>query len=237
MCPNRLRHRAAPRATLADWVESVKADPMLRFSLKSADVILVCQRIALTLAGSALTMNAFASVPEDVFVAADGAAASANKASEFVRGKHEELQGALKASKEPKSDPKLLAIFDAMLDYEALTRDSLGAEWDALTPEQRTEFGGILKQLIQKSYRKNLSDTSGYEVQYVGVDDSAEGAVVKTLAQNKVNKREKPLGINYVVSSTASGFKVRDVVTDEVSLVGNYRNQFKRIIKRRASPA
>jgi phospholipid transport system substrate-binding protein len=70
-------------------------------------------------------------------------------------------------------------------------------------------------------------------VQYVGVDGAEDGTVVKTLAQNKVNKREKPLGINYVVSSTAAGFKVRDVVTDEVSLVGNYRTQFKRIIKKK----
>lgn len=204
---------------------------MLRLSRKSVGVFVVCQQVALTMATAALATEG-PSVPGS-FAAADGNASSGSKAAEFVRGKHEELQGALKVSKEPKSDPKLLAIFDAMLDYDALTRDSLGAEWDGLNPEQRAEFGAILKQLIQKSYRKNLSDTSGYEVQYVGVDGAEDGTVVKTLAQNKVNKREKPLGINYVVSSTAAGFKVRDVVTDEVSLVGNYRTQFKRIIKKK----
>jgi phospholipid transport system substrate-binding protein len=207
---------------------------MLKSSRKYVVVTTICQLI-----GGAFCSLAVASpsgLDNGEFAAADGSSPANDKAAEFVRGKHQELQGALKASKEPKSDPKLLAIFDAMLDYDALTRDSLGSDWEALTPDQRTEFGGILKQLIQKSYRKNLSDTSGYEVQYTGVDEGADGAVVKTLAQNKANKREKPLGINYVVSTTAAGLKVRDVVTDEVSLVANYRSQFKRVIKKKGFP-
>lgn len=204
---------------------------------RSSVVVLVCQQVVLTTVGAAFARSAPSEENGYVFAAADGSAAAPNdKATEFVRSKQEELQSAMKASKDPKTDPKLLAIFDAMLDYDALTRDSLGSEWDTLTPDQRVEFGGILKQLIQKSYRKNLSDTSGYEVQYVGVDQGGEGAVVKTLAQNKGNKREKPIAINYVVSSTSARLKVRDVVTDDVSLVGNYRNQFKRIIKKKGFP-
>lgn len=184
---------------------------------------------------SGAAANALPETARTEFAAAAGGEASStsSKAAEFVRGKHGELQSALKASKDPKTDPKLLAIFDAMLDYDALTRDSLGDEWEGLTAEQQTEFGSILKQLIQKSYRKNLTDTSGYDVQYTGADEGPKGTIVKTVAQNKANKREKPLGINYVVSTTTAGFKVRDVVTDDVSLVGNYRSQFKRIIKKK----
>lgn len=209
-----------------------KAMVMSRSSRKSVGVALVCGMATFALCGAA----AAGVSPETLgteFAAAAGGEASASKAAEFIRVKHQELQSALKASKDPKTDPKLLAIFDAMLDYDALTRDSLGDEWDGLTPEQQSEFASILKQLIQKSYRKNLTDTSGYEVQYTGADEGSKGTIVKTVAQNKANKREKPLGINYVVSTTTGGFKVRDVVTDDVSLVGNYRSQFKRIIKKK----
>jgi phospholipid transport system substrate-binding protein len=200
-------------------------------SLKFRVAIIVSQGLLLGLPGAAVA--GIDTAPGGVFAAADGTPPASAKAAEFVRAKQEDLQAALKASKDPKTDPKLLAIFDAMLDYDALTRDSLGTEWDGLESGQRQEFAAILKQLIQKSYRKNLSDTSGYQVQYTGVVETPEGAVVKTLAQNKANKREKALGINYVVSTTSGGFKVRDVVTDEVSLVGNYRNQFKRIMKKK----
>jgi phospholipid transport system substrate-binding protein len=164
---------------------------------------------------------------------ATGLAASGQSATDFVKKKHDDLQAAMKAAKDPKSDPTLLAIFDTMLDYDAIAQDSLDGEWDALNEAQRAEFSGLLKQLVQKSYRKNLRDPSAYAVEYTSTAESPKGIVVKTLAKNKANKREKALGINYLVASTASGLKIRDVVTDDVSLVGNYRSQFKRMLKKR----
>lgn len=155
------------------------------------------------------------------------------EASDFVRKKHDELQAAVKAAKDPKTDPKLLSVFDSMLDYEALSKDSLGDEWSSLNDAQRAEFSSVLKQLVQKSYRKNLRDPSDYTVQYLGTEANPNGTLVKTTAQSKTNKREKPLAINYVVGETSQGLKVRDVITDEVSLVANYRSQFKRMLKKK----
>lgn len=154
-------------------------------------------------------------------------------ATEFVRKKHDELQAAVKVAKDPKTDPKLLGIFETMLDYESLSRDSLGDDWSSLTPPQQAEFSGILKQLVQNSYRKNLRDPSNYAVSYTDTEPSERGTLVKTLVQSKANKREKPLAIEYVVVETSGALKVRDVITDGVSLVANYRNQFKRMLKKR----
>lgn len=154
-------------------------------------------------------------------------------ATDFVRRKHDELQAAVKASKDPKTDTKVLAIFDAMFDYSALARDSLGTEWDGLSDPQKAEFTKVLKQLVEKSYRKNLRDPSNYSVQYLGTEPAPDGTVVKTTAQSKTNKREKPLSINYVVGTTDQGHRVRDVITDEVSLVANYRSQFKKVLKKK----
>lgn len=154
-------------------------------------------------------------------------------ATDFVRKKHEDLVAAMKAAADPKTDPKLLAVFDTMLDYEALSRDSLGTEWDGLTEAQRTDFSALLKQLVQNSYRKNLRDPADFAVQYLGAQAAAAGTVVKTQVQSRTNQRERPLAIDYLVGSTAQGLKIRDVVTDEVSLVANYRSQFKRMLKKR----
>lgn len=154
-------------------------------------------------------------------------------ASDFVRKKHDELVAAVKAAKDPKTDTKVLAIFDTMFDYDALARDSLDSEWGNLNDEQKAEFSRMLKQLVEKSYRKNLRDPSSYAVQYLGTESVANGTLVKTTAQSKNNKREKPLSINYVVSTTSQGHRVRDVITDEVSLVANYRSQFKKVLKKK----
>lgn len=164
---------------------------------------------------------------------ATAAAENGPSAKEFVRKKHDELQTAVKTAKDPKTDPKLLAIFDTMLDYDAISKDSLAGEWEGLDDGQRAEFSALLKQLVQKSYRKNLRDPADFSVEYTGAEESSQGVLVRTLAQNKANKREKALGIDYLVSMTKDGLKIRDVITDQVSLVGNYRSQFKRMLKKR----
>lgn len=181
---------------------------------------------ASALIGSCPAVAVAQGAPPAAMLAVDG-----KEASDFVRKKHEELRAAVKAAKDPKTDPKLLAIFDSMLDYDALSHDSLGKEWDGLTDAQRAEFSSVLKQLVQTSYRKNLQDTSDYVVEYLGAEPGPSGMLVKTSAQSKLKKREKALDIDYVVSSTGQGLKVRDIITAEVSLVANYRSQFKRMLK------
>lgn len=199
---------------------------MLRNVWKRWSVVLVSGQLSMI---AAIPAVAFA----DAAPPASGLSDSGQAASDFVRKKHDELQAAVKAAKDPKTDAKVLAIFDAMFDYDALARDSLGSEWDGLKDAQRVEFSGVLKQLVEKSYRKNLRDPSNYSVQYLGTEPDPNGTLVKTTAQSKLNKREKPLGINYVVGTTSQGHKVRDVITDEVSLVGNYRSQFKKVLKKK----
>src|SRR5687767_9603065 len=86
----------------------------------------------------------------------------------FVSGLHRELLSAIKASKDPKSDPKLMAIFDRTLDYAYLTNETLGKNGASLTPEQRAAYADVLKRLVQASYRRNLKDPSGFDVEYTG---------------------------------------------------------------------
>lgn len=154
-------------------------------------------------------------------------------ATRFVEQKQQELQQAIRNSKDIKSDPKLLAIFDSMLNYDRLTQEALKQHWDEMTPEQRTEITSLLKQLVQNSYRKNLRDPSSYGIEYLGERPAKDGTLVQTRTSNKKNPREKPLSIDYVVQQEGGRWMVHDVVTDGVSLVRNYRRQFSRIVKKK----
>ena len=154
-------------------------------------------------------------------------------ATRFVEQKQRELQQAIRVSKDTKSDPKLLAIFDSMLNYDRLTHEALKQHWDEITPEQRVEVTSLLKQLVQNSYRKNLRDPGNYGIDYLGEHSAKDGTLVQTRTSNKKNPREKPLSIDYVVEQVGGRWLVHDVVTDGVSLVRNYRRQFSRIIKKK----
>ncbi len=165
-------------------------------------------------------------------VAVPGVAWAGNDPKAFIERMHSELQVAIKASSNPKTDPKLLEIFDRTLDYDYLTTNTLGKHAGGLTPEQRSEFDNVFRELVRTSYRKNLRDPSGYQVQYTGAQPNDGAFLVTTVTVNQKNKREKPLNVDYRVGRKGNTLLVQDVVTSGVSLVRNYRSQFGRIIKR-----
>ncbi len=52
------------------------------------------------------------------------------------------------------------------------------------------------------------------------------------MARNTKKSHEEPIGIDYVVHQVDGKWLIRDIVTEGSSLVINYRNQFRRTIKK-----
>lgn len=154
--------------------------------------------------------------------------AFATPGEDFIRARHNELTTLLKQSKSEKID----AIFDETLDYDSLARESLKDYWDSQTPEDRAEFQRLLKQLVRNAYRRNLKKTLGYDIEYKGSGEGASGEIVRTVAKSRTNQREEPISVDYVVKQVNGKWRIQDIVTEGSSLVGNYRNQFRKIIKK-----
>jgi len=154
--------------------------------------------------------------------------AAADTAQSFVRERQTELTALVKGS----DSKKIETVFDAILDYDALAQGSLRDRWATLSDAEKKDFQEVLKQLVQRAYRKNLDRTLGYDVRFEGESKEAESFVVKTVAQNKGNAREEPIAIDYVVHRVGNVWRIRDIVTEGSSLVGNYNQQFNRIIKK-----
>jgi phospholipid transport system substrate-binding protein len=173
-----------------------------------------------------LTAGAFVTAPA---WAESGDHAAARR---FMQERHAALTAAMRKSGDPKTNPELLRLLDGMLDYDHFVRQSLGKSWDSLSAAQREQFASVLQGLIRASYRRSLRDITGYDIAYTGESDADDGVLVATVASDPKKKRSEPLRIDYVVAKTSAGQKVRDIVTGGVSLVGNYRKQFARIIKR-----
>lgn len=153
-------------------------------------------------------------------------------AEQFIKGKHDELSVILKAGKSADQESRIAKVFDTMLDYQTLAEESLRDHWGALNDAQRREFSDILRQLVQKAYRRNLDKTLGYNVAYQGQLAGDTGTVVQTVASNRTNAREEPVSVDYVVRSNQGTWLVVDIVTEGSSLVKGYRSQFNRIIKK-----
>lgn len=163
--------------------------------------------------------------------------AFAGPASDAVKSKQTALIGLIKAGGAD-SQKKIDAVFDEMLDYNALAEASLGSEWAARSDAEKAQFTDLLKQLSRKAYEKNLKKILDFDIDYIGEDADGAATVVKTKAKKKGgDAREEPLEIGFKVVTKGGAWKVVDLVTEGVSLVGSYRSQFTKIIKKDGFPA
>lgn len=170
-----------------------------------------------------------------VFALALGVApalAFAGPATDVVKAKQTALFDLLKAATPDQT--KIGTLFDEMLDYDALAKASLGDAWGPLTDAQKKDFTGLLKQLVQKAYERNLKKTLNFNIEYVSEDKASDGSfLVKTKAVHKTDKREAPIAIHFKLADKGGGkFKVVDIVTEDVSLVDSYKGQFTKVIKK-----
>jgi phospholipid transport system substrate-binding protein len=161
--------------------------------------------------------------------------AFAGPATDVVKAKQESLRDLLKQST-PESQKKIAAIFDDVLDYEGLAQASLGAEWAARSDAEKAQFSELLKQLVRRAYERNLKKTLNFLIEYVGEETKGSAVIVKTKAISKTNAREEPIELNYKLVQKGGKWLTQDIITEGVSLVGSYRSQFTKIIKKDGFP-
>lgn len=168
-------------------------------------------------------------------LAATEARAQSGEARQFLERRHEALMQILRNA--PKTDAararrdaKLDQMLSSLLDYEELSRRSLGPHWKRRSADERRTFTGLLEKLVERSYKRNLEQTMSYRVRYMTGQASDDGTLVRTEARSKKNPRAPAVSIDYHLHRVDGQWRVYDVVTDGVSMVRNYRNQFNRII-------
>ena len=165
-------------------------------------------------------------------VAQDAAAAQT-----FLRGRHDAVKQIMqRTARTPAAiaqrKTQLTAALGELLDYTELAHRSLGPDESRATPAQRAEFTTLLRQLVERSYQKNLESTVDYAIRYVGAAGQPTNVTVRTMAKSRTNGREPEISIDYSIHQVGGAWRVFDVATDGVSLVRSYRESFHRIIAR-----
>ncbi len=157
--------------------------------------------------------------------------AEAAKAERFIRTKHNKVRAVLRKPDTPKRADDLTVLLGEFLDYDRLTRLSLDKEWNKRSPRERQHFVSLLRQLVERQYQRNMESTLEYKVKWVGTEPIETGVKVKSSARSVKKKRQPPVAIDYSMSPAGKEWKVFDIFTDEVSLVKNYKRQFRRVIR------
>jgi phospholipid transport system substrate-binding protein len=161
-------------------------------------------------------------------------AAYAGPATDVVKAKQTTLYELIKS---PGNQAKINTTLDEVLDHQALAEGSLGSEWNVRTDAEKAQFSDLLKQLVRRSYERNIKKTVNYDIEYIGETEKNAQVIVKTKAVSKTDKRADPVEIDYTLAQKDGKWRIVDIKTDGVSLVSSYRSQFTKIVKKDGFPA
>jgi phospholipid transport system substrate-binding protein len=149
----------------------------------------------------------------------------------FVKAADAEVQRILQ-TKEVTSE-KLAARADEFIDFVELARRALGKEWAGLTKKQQDEFSSTMKGVLRASYaQKAIGDgRGGATIEYGAELVEGNEATVATTLQLKEDKL--PVVYKLFRGDPKASWKIYDVITDDVSLVTTYNDQFRQVIAKK----
>jgi len=134
------------------------------------------------------------------------------------------LQG--QTNKEVK-EKKIEAVADQMFDYVALSKLTLGRSWREFNSDQRKEFVHLYREILEKAYMDRILS---YTDEKVVFDKETMLSKRKAEVQTRIITKSAEIPINYKVYLKNGQWRVYDVVIEGISLIKNYRTQFREIL-------
>jgi phospholipid transport system substrate-binding protein len=123
---------------------------------------------------------------------------------------------------------KIRSIVNEIFDYTELSRRTLGREWTKFNAQQQNEFVKLFGDLLEKTYADKLLSYSNEKVVFdkesMLREDQAE------VTSNILTADGKKIPLDYRMIRKEAGWRVYDVIIEGISLVKNYRDQFRDIL-------
>jgi len=122
---------------------------------------------------------------------------------------------------------RIRSISEKMFDYTELSKRTLAKNWDTLNPDQQKEFTRLYRSLLEDAYADKILSYSDEKI----VFNKEVPLTEKTREiQSAVLRKNGEIPIYYRVVLKGGTWKVYDVIIEGVSLISNYRSQFREIL-------
>jgi phospholipid transport system substrate-binding protein len=111
------------------------------------------------------------------------------------------------------------------VDFERMTRLSVGPGWRSATPEQRQALIREFRTYVLRTYSGALSHVTDHQVKMrpYRAEPGATDVLVRTQVAPSAGD---PIQLDYRLGKTDSGWKIYDVTILGVSMVETFRNSF-----------
>lgn len=116
-------------------------------------------------------------------------------------------------------------------DFERITRSAVGKDWTKATPAQQKVLVSEFQEVLVRTYAKALLKYTGEDIVYESAKPGTRDGTVVVPTQVRA-PGAPPIPIDYRLHKLSGQWKVYDVVIENVSLISNYRGQFRTAIGR-----
>ena len=120
------------------------------------------------------------------------------------------------------------AVATRLFDFVELSKRTLGLNWNGFSPDQRKTFVQLYRSILEETYVERITAYSDDErisfVKEVPLSDTTAEVQTSVLAKGG------EVAINYRLIRKDGEWRVYDVVVEGVSLIANYRSQFREIL-------
>lgn len=150
---------------------------------------------------------------------------------ELVRVTSEQMQKTLSANREmlKKNPDAIIGLVDEIVvpkfDFVRISAWILGKHWRRATPEQRGRFIKEFQDMLLNTYASAILEYTEFTITFNPLR-MKEGdrivmvrSIIKQPGANSIN-------LDYRMFNGKQGWKVIDILVDNVSLVANYRSSF-----------
>ena len=164
----------------------------------------------------------FASEGPDVFLKN-----SVKEISEFISENKDSLD-----SDENYLRTKVDELVIPKLDIELMSKIVLGKKnWTSMNPILRMKFQQAFRSLMVKTYMKSLTSFDGEKIKFLPYKKGKRPDIARVKSVYLLNEGE--LSVNYSLKLNKSAeWKVYDININGISLIKNYRSDFKSHIER-----
>lgn len=124
-------------------------------------------------------------------------------------------------------EQKIMAAAEKLFDFVELSKRTLGLNWNKFTPEQRKEFVELYKTILKDAYVDKITAYTDEKINFTKEVSLSETTIE---VQSTIVAKTADVPVYYRVIKKGSEWKVYDVVIEGVSLISNYRTQFREIL-------
>ena len=123
---------------------------------------------------------------------------------------------------------KIMVEIKKGFDFREMSRRVLGKTWRRIDAAEQENFTIIMTKLLENVYVGKLETYTGGDIEYVSENIKGKRAQVTTLIED--NGVELP--VHYIMRQKGENWMVYDINIEGVSLVRNYQEQFKSILRK-----